>query len=138
MHNKNFKLQLALHLMYLHNKVSFEKYVNTSTPIIWVFQKILDNNITLKTNQIIFVVVVQLAQLALERLSFGNMPLFSKARRIIFVINRSKTCPLFFKWHVTSQADSQVSFFENESKMLLINYACIHIILLYLIDVLEF
>ncbi|XP_076448439.1 cilia- and flagella-associated protein 65-like [Babylonia areolata] len=50
----------------------------------------------------------QLSQLSVERMSFGNMPLFSQARRMVFVINRSKTRPISFQWHVTSQADSQV------------------------------
>ncbi|KAK7113832.1 cilia- and flagella-associated protein 65-like isoform X2 [Littorina saxatilis] len=50
----------------------------------------------------------QLSQLSLERVSFGNMPLFSQARRMVFVINRSKTRPISFHWHVTSQADSKV------------------------------
>ena len=54
-------------------------------------------------------VCFQLSQLSVERVSFGNMPLFSQARRMMFVINRSKTRPISFQWHVTSQADSKVS-----------------------------
>ncbi|KAK7484650.1 hypothetical protein BaRGS_00024058, partial [Batillaria attramentaria] len=50
----------------------------------------------------------QLAQLSIERVSFGNMPLFSQAGRMVFVINRSKTRPISFQWHVTSQADTKV------------------------------
>ena len=54
-------------------------------------------------------VCLQLSQLSVERVSFGNMPLFSQAHRMVFVINRSKTRPISFQWHVTSQADSKVS-----------------------------
>ena len=54
-------------------------------------------------------VYLQLSQLSMERVSFGNMPLFSQAHRMVFVINRSKTRPISFQWHVTSQADSKVS-----------------------------
>ncbi|XP_025115261.1 cilia- and flagella-associated protein 65-like isoform X2 [Pomacea canaliculata] len=50
----------------------------------------------------------QLAQLSSERVSFGNMPLFTEGRRIIFIINTSKTRAISFQWHVTSPADSQL------------------------------
>lgn len=50
----------------------------------------------------------QLALLSVERLSFGNIPLFSQSRRMLFVINHSKTRPISFHWHVTSQNDAKV------------------------------
>ncbi|XP_069108657.1 cilia- and flagella-associated protein 65-like isoform X1 [Argopecten irradians] len=49
----------------------------------------------------------QLAYLSQERLSFGNMPLFSRARQLVFVINKSRDRDVSFEWHVTAQADSQ-------------------------------
>lgn len=49
----------------------------------------------------------QLVYLSQERISFGNLPLFSRARRMVFVSNRSKENDISFEWHVTSQADAQ-------------------------------
>lgn len=53
---------------------------------------------------------VQLMYLSQERLSFGNLPLFSRARRMVFVTNRAKDRDVSFEWHVTSQADAQVNY----------------------------
>lgn len=50
----------------------------------------------------------QLSQLSVERVSFGNLPLFSQARRMVFVINKSLSRSISFQWHVTSQGDSKV------------------------------
>ena len=52
---------------------------------------------------------LQLMYLSQERLSFGNLPLFSRARRMVFVTNKAKDRDVSFEWHVTSQADAQVS-----------------------------
>ncbi|XP_071101269.1 cilia- and flagella-associated protein 65-like isoform X1 [Haliotis cracherodii] len=49
----------------------------------------------------------QLVYLSRERVSFNNMPLFSLARQMVFVINRSQQRPVSYEWHVTSQADSK-------------------------------
>ncbi|KAK3083386.1 hypothetical protein FSP39_021362 [Pinctada imbricata] len=49
----------------------------------------------------------QLAYLSQERLSFGNLPLFSRARRMVFVTNRSREREVSFEWHVTTQSDAQ-------------------------------
>ncbi|RUS91152.1 hypothetical protein EGW08_001065, partial [Elysia chlorotica] len=49
----------------------------------------------------------QLGYLSVERISFGNMPLFCQSRRMVFVTNKSKDRPIFFEWHVTSQTDTQ-------------------------------
>ncbi|XP_050388962.1 cilia- and flagella-associated protein 65 [Patella vulgata] len=49
----------------------------------------------------------QLAYLSQERITFGNAPLFSRSRRIVFVMNKSKEKSIFFEWHVTSPSDSQ-------------------------------
>ncbi|XP_078326129.1 cilia- and flagella-associated protein 65-like isoform X1 [Crassostrea virginica] len=49
----------------------------------------------------------QLMYLSQERLSFGNLPLFSRARRMVFVTNKAKDRDVSFEWHVTSQADAQ-------------------------------
>jgi len=49
----------------------------------------------------------QLGYLSMERISFGNMPLFSQARRMVFVTNKSKDRSIFFEWHVTSHTDTQ-------------------------------
>ncbi|XP_059144553.1 cilia- and flagella-associated protein 65-like [Physella acuta] len=50
----------------------------------------------------------QLGYLSIERLSFGNMPLFSQARRMLFVTNKSMDRSIFFEWHVTSQTDAKL------------------------------
>ncbi|GFR66882.1 coiled-coil domain-containing protein 108-like [Elysia marginata] len=49
----------------------------------------------------------QLGYLSVERVSFGNMPLFCQSRRMVFVTNKSKDRSIFFEWHVTSQTDTQ-------------------------------
>ncbi|KAH9495755.1 Cilia- and flagella-associated protein 65 [Bulinus truncatus] len=50
----------------------------------------------------------QLGYLSKERLSFGNIPLLSKARQLLFISNKSKDRSIFFEWHVTSHADIKV------------------------------
>ncbi|XP_041374433.1 cilia- and flagella-associated protein 65-like [Gigantopelta aegis] len=50
----------------------------------------------------------QLLYLSHERVSFGNMPLYSKARQMLFLMNRSTKRPVSFEWHVSNQADSKV------------------------------
>ncbi|XP_052814504.1 cilia- and flagella-associated protein 65-like isoform X2 [Mya arenaria] len=72
----------------------------------------------------------QLAFLSQERISFGNLPLFCRGRRMVFVSNRSKTRPVTFEWHVTCPSDSQflsigpVRGYLNpgESKMCRVNF----------------
>lgn len=60
----------------------------------------------------------QLAYLSQERISFGNLPLFSRGRRMVFVTNKSKNRPISFEWHVTSPADSQyLSIFPVRSQL---------------------
>lgn len=49
----------------------------------------------------------QLAFLSQERISFGNLPLFCRGRRMLFITNRSKNRPVTFEWHVTCPQDSQ-------------------------------
>ncbi|XP_053386703.1 cilia- and flagella-associated protein 65-like isoform X2 [Mercenaria mercenaria] len=49
----------------------------------------------------------QLAFLSQERISFGNLPLFCRGRRMVFITNRSKNRPVSFEWHVTCPSDSQ-------------------------------
>ncbi|KAL5005595.1 hypothetical protein ScPMuIL_016753 [Solemya velum] len=49
----------------------------------------------------------QLTYLSQERISFSNMPLFCRARRMVFLTNVSKERDVSFEWHVTSQADSK-------------------------------
>ncbi|KAH3749495.1 hypothetical protein DPMN_183993, partial [Dreissena polymorpha] len=49
----------------------------------------------------------QLAFLSQERISFGNLPLFCRGRRMVFVSNKSKNRPVSFEWHVTCPTDSQ-------------------------------
>ena len=51
----------------------------------------------------------QLVYLSQERVSMGNLPLFSQERQVVFVTNRSGEHTVSFEWHVTCKADSQVS-----------------------------
>ncbi|XP_074643169.1 cilia- and flagella-associated protein 65-like [Tubulanus polymorphus] len=50
----------------------------------------------------------QLAFLSEERISFGNLPLFSCGRRVIYLSNRSPDHTISFKWHVTVGTDKEV------------------------------
>ncbi|XP_006820550.2 cilia- and flagella-associated protein 65-like [Saccoglossus kowalevskii] len=50
----------------------------------------------------------QLVYLTQERLSFGNLPLFSQSRRTTYITNRSTSHIVSYEWYVTSEADSQV------------------------------
>ena len=70
--------------------------------------------------KIILISLFQLVYLSQERISFGNLPLFSRARRMVFVSNRSKENDISFEWHVTSQADAQVvinNLFNKQTKI---------------------
>ncbi|BFZ22011.1 hypothetical protein BsWGS_25049 [Bradybaena similaris] len=49
----------------------------------------------------------QLGYLSMERISLGNLPMFSIVRRMVFVTNKSQDRSIFFEWHVTSQRDSK-------------------------------
>ena len=53
--------------------------------------------------------LLQLAYLSQERVSFGNLPLFCRGRRMVFIMNRSRDRPVSFEWHVTNPQDSQVN-----------------------------
>lgn len=50
----------------------------------------------------------QLAVLSEERLSFSNVPVFSRNRRVVFLNNTSRDRPAQFQWHVTHRAHSQI------------------------------
>ena len=50
----------------------------------------------------------QLCYLSQERLAFGNLPLFSRARRIVTMLNHSTHHPVAYQWHVTAKGDTQV------------------------------
>ncbi|XP_072031285.1 cilia- and flagella-associated protein 65-like [Amphiura filiformis] len=60
----------------------------------------------------------QLVYLSEERVSFGNMPLFSQSRRMIYVTNHSPNHTVSFEWYVTSAADSQMVEIEPVSAVL--------------------
>ena len=49
----------------------------------------------------------QLAYLSQERITFGNMPLFCKVRRVVGITNSSAEHAQEFMWHVTANTDSQ-------------------------------
>ncbi|XP_019617941.1 PREDICTED: cilia- and flagella-associated protein 65-like [Branchiostoma belcheri] len=49
----------------------------------------------------------QLVFLNEERVSFGNMPLFSRKRTVLFLYNRSPDHVVSFEWHYTSALASQ-------------------------------
>jgi len=44
-----------------------------------------------------------LASLSAERLSLGDIPLFTRERKMIFVKNNSSKNQIKFTWHVTSR-----------------------------------
>lgn len=50
----------------------------------------------------------QLAVLSEERLTFSNVPVFSRNRRIVFLNNTSLDRPAQYQWHVTHRAHSQI------------------------------
>ncbi|PAA81244.1 hypothetical protein BOX15_Mlig015079g2 [Macrostomum lignano] len=50
----------------------------------------------------------QLAVLSEERLSFSNVPVFSRNRRVVFLNNTSLDRPAQFQWHVTHRSHSQI------------------------------
>ena len=43
-----------------------------------------------------------------ERLAFGNVPLFSRTRRVVFLNNHSVEHAMTFKWHVTTSDDADL------------------------------
>lgn len=50
----------------------------------------------------------QLVYLSVERVSFGNVPLFSQSRQVIYLTNHSPNHTVSFEWYVTSAEDSKV------------------------------
>ena len=80
---------------------------------------------------------LQLMYLSQERLSFGNLPLFSRARRMVFVTNKAKDRDVSFEWHVTSQADAQVSSTSCPWHKLLfpLTWTCTYISLLVVLGI---
>lgn len=48
----------------------------------------------------------QLVYLSQERVSMGNLPLFSQARQVVFMTNKSLTHVVSYEWHVTTTSDS--------------------------------
>ncbi|XP_033103427.1 cilia- and flagella-associated protein 65-like [Anneissia japonica] len=50
----------------------------------------------------------QLLYLSEERISLGNLALFSQSRKPVYLTNRSQDHTVAFEWYVTSDADSQV------------------------------
>ena len=51
----------------------------------------------------------QLCFLSQERVSFGNVPLFSKARRLSIITNRSLEHTVSYRWHITNVNDVKVT-----------------------------
>ena len=49
----------------------------------------------------------QLCYLSQERLAFGNMPLFSRVRRVLSMVNKSFQHAVMYQWHVTAKRDTQ-------------------------------
>ena len=43
-----------------------------------------------------------MASLSVDRILFGDVPLFSKERKILFVKNNSNEHKISFNWHVTT------------------------------------
>ncbi|PIK59519.1 putative coiled-coil domain-containing protein [Apostichopus japonicus] len=50
----------------------------------------------------------QLVYLSQERISFGNMPVFTQSRRVIYIKNNSPNHAVSFEWFVQSEADGLV------------------------------
>ncbi|XP_041477861.1 LOW QUALITY PROTEIN: cilia- and flagella-associated protein 65-like [Lytechinus variegatus] len=50
----------------------------------------------------------QLLYASEERVAFGNLPLFSEQRKVVYLTNRSPSHTVSFEWYVTSEDDSQV------------------------------
>ena len=55
----------------------------------------------------------QLCYLSEERLSLGNIPQFSRARRMLVFTNRSQEHDVSFVWHVTSKVNTKVNAYRK-------------------------
>ncbi len=49
----------------------------------------------------------QISSLSVERFNLGNIPLFTKERKLLFVKNKSSTNKITFTWHVTNAEHSK-------------------------------
>lgn len=56
-----------------------------------------------------FTLTNQLAQLTLDRILLGDIPLFSRERKFLFVKNNSSEHKISFTWHVTNPDHIRVS-----------------------------
>ncbi|CAK8673924.1 unnamed protein product [Clavelina lepadiformis] len=50
----------------------------------------------------------QLLFLSEERIGFGNIPLFGRARHVVFLMNKSENRPITYSWHATSEVVNDV------------------------------
>jgi len=50
----------------------------------------------------------QLLQLSEERIGFGNVPLYSRSRHLVFITNKSPDRPATYCWHASNEAVNQV------------------------------
>ena len=49
-----------------------------------------------------FFLLIQLASLTMDRIVLGDVPLFTRERKVIFVKNNSSEHKISFTWHVTN------------------------------------
>lgn len=56
--------------------------------------------------------LLQFVFLSLQKIAFGNVPLFSMSRRILFANNYSSERNATLEWHLSNEADEEVSFGE--------------------------
>lgn len=50
----------------------------------------------------------QVTSLSMDRINLGDVPLFTRERKILFVKNNSTTNSISFTWHVTNPDHSKV------------------------------
>lgn len=65
----------------------------------------------LRKNAHNFICLSKLATLSADRLVFGNVPLFSRERKLVFVKNNSYEHKISFTWHVTNAEHIRVRKF---------------------------
>ena len=78
---------------------------------------IMGNRIREIPEKQIFTLPNQLALLSMDRIVLGDIPLFTRERKIIFVKNNSANHKISFTWHVTNPDHIRVRKLANYEEL---------------------
>jgi hypothetical protein len=63
-----------------------------------------------------------MASLSVDRVVFGDVPLLSRERKVVFIKNNSAQNQLMFNWHVTDAENVKVNRLTKKSRSSDLNF----------------